>query len=83
MERFALGILRYNDETLAQLHKRDRCSNSGIWDLVGDYCRPEENFLDALIRELKKELGVLPIKYDLLYHRKETDQEMQIFIVDL
>jgi mutator protein MutT len=58
MDRVATAILRSRDRVLLCHRRADRAWYPDVWDLPGGHVEPEESPREALIRELKEELGI-------------------------
>jgi 8-oxo-dGTP pyrophosphatase MutT (NUDIX family) len=58
MDRVATAILRSRDRVLLCHRRADRAWYPDVWDLPGGHVEPEGSPREALIRELKEELGI-------------------------
>jgi 8-oxo-dGTP diphosphatase len=54
------GVLVRGGEVLLARRSDDRAFYPGVWDVIGGHCEPGEAPLDALVREVQEEIGVVP-----------------------
>lgn len=84
IERVVGGVLRKNDRVLMCLRSRKREHYPGLWDIPGGRVEVDETFEQALVRELKEELGVdaRVTAATLLNIEKAGNVEFHVFAVD-
>lgn len=54
------GLLRRDDQVLLCHRRPDRAHYPDFWDLPGGHIEEGESTIDALVRELEEELGIMP-----------------------
>jgi len=54
------GLLIRGDEMLLARRSPERLFYPGVWDVIGGHCEKDEAPGDALVREVKEEIGVTP-----------------------
>ena len=55
----------------------------GVWDIIGGHVEPEEQGWQALVRELKEELGVAPVRMWVMGEVEiGKTHTLSIFVVD-
>lgn len=59
----AAGLLCYQDRLLLGKRSARRAAYPGVWDLPGGHVEAGETAEQALVRELREELGVMPIAW--------------------
>jgi 8-oxo-dGTP diphosphatase len=58
------GLLVRDNEILLARRSADRTFYPSVWDVLGGHCEPGETPADALVRELREEIGVTPRAFD-------------------
>lgn len=87
MEHVVTGALIQNERLLLCRRSAGRVSYPGVWDLPGGHVEPGEAPLDALVRELTEELGVVitrpagPPRARLHPLAHQPDFELAIWVV--
>jgi 8-oxo-dGTP diphosphatase len=82
MERFSAAILIKGEKILLGKRSRTREFYPNVWDFIGGHCEENESFVDAMLREIKEELGVVPTEFQpFLIVDKSPQFVMQIFTV--
>jgi 8-oxo-dGTP pyrophosphatase MutT (NUDIX family) len=61
VRKTAGGVLYGDGRVLLALRRADRAYYPGVWDIVSGHARDSENPADTLDRELREELGVVPV----------------------
>lgn len=54
------GLVRRNNRVLLCHRRLDRTHYPDVWDLPGGHIEKGESMIDALVRELEEELGIIP-----------------------
>ena len=57
------GVLYGDDRVLLARRRNDRAYYPGVWDIIGGHSRDSESPADTLDRELREELGVVPVHF--------------------
>jgi 8-oxo-dGTP diphosphatase len=61
MRTAACAVIFRDDRVLLGRRSASRRYYPGVWDLFGGHVRPGEAAADALARELREELGIVPL----------------------
>ena len=67
------GALVKDDAILLGLRSRHKDYYPNTWDIFGGHLETGETDADALIRELREELGITPVRYALIETLDEPD----------
>jgi mutator protein MutT len=67
------GLLLRDGEVLLARRAPHRKAYPGLWSFPGGHVEPDETLDEALIRELREEIGVVPVKYRLLETIDDTN----------
>jgi 8-oxo-dGTP diphosphatase len=76
-----------NGSVLLGLRNKQRELYPDTWDIFGGHCEEGESSEETLIRELKEEIGITPIRYEKLgvisepNPRKYGDAHYHVFVV--
>ena len=76
-----------NGNVLLGLRNKQRALYPDTWDIIGGHCEQGESIEVTLIRELKEEIGITPIRYEKLGTftkpdpRKYGDAQYHVFVV--
>lgn len=87
MRRYAGGILFDGERVLLGKRSATRDRFPGVWDIFGGHIEPGETARQALLRELREELGIEVSQAEpvgIVSGRDETDMlayEMHVFLV--
>ena len=60
VRRMVAGLLQRSGRVLLCHRRADRDFYPGVWDLPGGHVQAGESIMDALARELREELGIVP-----------------------
>jgi len=58
------GLLVRGDQVLLARRSAERLFYPGVWDVIGGHCEGNEAPGDALVREMKEEIGVTPRTFE-------------------
>ncbi len=58
------GLLVQRNKILLAKRSSERALYPGVWDVIGGHCEEGEAPSDALVREMKEELGVTPCVFE-------------------
>jgi 8-oxo-dGTP diphosphatase len=58
------ALLIRDDEILLAKRSDDRTFYPSVWDVIGGHCEGDETPADALVRELKEEIGVKALAFE-------------------
>ena len=61
--RTAGAFLIKGDKVLLGLRSKQKSLAPGTWDISGGHCEDGETIEQALVRELKEEIGVTPVNF--------------------
>jgi 8-oxo-dGTP diphosphatase len=87
MRRTAGGVLCKDDRLLLAQRSHDRPYYPGVWDIIGWHARHSENPEDTLRRELREELGIVPVCFRKIgvfaepHPQKYGEGEHHVFVV--
>jgi 8-oxo-dGTP diphosphatase len=66
MIRVAAAAIFDNESRVLVTKRADHLHQGGLWEFPGGKCEPGESMQQALVRELKEELGIVPLASDPL-----------------
>lgn len=69
------GILVRDGKVLLGLRSKELKFYPNVWDVFGGHCEVGESEEEALVRELEEELGICPIRFELLASVEEPNPE--------
>lgn len=69
-------FVNHRGEVLLGLRAAWKSAWPGAWDCIGGHLEPGETPEDALIREVREEVGLLPTRYALLASAPETRPDL-------
>lgn len=83
VHRVVAGVLRRDDTALLCHRVPAREWYPGLWDLPGGHVEAGETPVDALVRELDEEIGILATRVDpgALLRVDEEDLDLTVFLV--
>jgi mutator protein MutT len=78
------AVLRREGKVLLCLRSRNRENYPGVWDIPGGHVEASESVEDALMRELKEELGIETRLQSLQPHtvHRVGHVELSVFVID-
>jgi mutator protein MutT len=86
MRRVVCGLLRSGSRVFSQQRKLDDIGYPGHWEFPGGSVEPGEHDREALVREMREELGVVVVPGDFVtsavFHTETGDFELVLYIVE-
>lgn len=83
MKRYAAGYIIRDGKILLGLRSKTKMLYPDVWDFIGGTCAPSERYEQALIREIKEEIGIEVLKLQKIFSFEKRDECIGLCIYNI